>query len=120
MDDLNEIEECEHKQPHKIDKVPVETYLLDHLVAAAPVIRSRYRSEIHQEVQTHPTEYVEAVEACDEEKEVGKILRTILVHMKVCSRNFYALPDSRCVIKYLLERWGIGSNNEVCPLPCLA
>src|SRR6187431_3363399 len=91
---LDKVIEREHEHPHEVDKVPVQTHLLYHLVMTSSVVHARNSVYIDEEVQQHTTEHVKAVEACDEKEEVSKILRTILVHMKVSAIDFDLIPDA--------------------------
>lgn len=81
--ELNKIEEGEHKHPHKVDEVPVQSDLLHHFVVAPALIHAGKRIVEDQKVKTYATEHVEAVEAGDKEKEVGKCGRPILILVKV-------------------------------------
>lgn len=50
---LNQIEEGEHKHPHQIYKVPVETYFFHHFIAAAFFVNAHGRIEEDEEVEQH-------------------------------------------------------------------
>jgi hypothetical protein len=76
---LNEVEECKYEYPNKVYEVPVQTNFLHHFIVSSAVVNTGNRIIINQEVQHHTTEYVETVESSNEEEEIGKILRAILV-----------------------------------------
>ena len=102
---LNQIKESKHKHPYKIYKVPVQPYLFYHLVVSSSFINPRHRVVVNQEVKHDPTEYVETMETCDEEKEVRKIWRSILIDVKVGSEDFLRHPLT--VYKVFNKSWSI-------------
>src|SRR5579871_1551312 len=97
--DLNEIEECKHKYPNEVHKVPVQTNLFHHLITSATIVHSGHSSIIDQEVEHHTAEYVKTVETCDEEKEVCEIVRAVLVLVKV--RALYVSRNPLAVNKII-------------------
>src|SRR6478609_6973094 len=115
---LNQIKESKHKHPYKIYKVPVQPYLFYHLVVSSAFIHPCHCVVVNQEVKHDPAKYVETMETCDEEKEVRKIWRSILIDVQVGPEDFLRHPLT--VYKVLNKGWCIRTNNKVCPLPSLA
>ncbi len=75
------------------------------------LIKSCDRIKINQEIQTHTAKYVEAVKACDEKEERGKIRRTILVVHEISPEKCRSFCNSRARFR---------SMDEVHPFPSLA
>jgi hypothetical protein len=84
---LNKIKERKYEYPHQINEVPVQTHFFYHFIVASALVHSGYRIIENQEVQQHPTEYVEAVETCNKEKEACKIRWTILIKQRFAPKN---------------------------------
>src|SRR5690606_32549616 len=70
---LNQIEKGKDKDPNQIHKMPVQTDLLNHFVGSTAFVSAQHYIVENDEVDDHSREYVEAVESCDEEKEIGKL-----------------------------------------------
>ena len=98
--------------------MPVQAYFLYHLVAASAVVNARDRIVENQEVEQHATEYVKAMEARDKEKEIGKVVRAVLVFVKRGAIDDALHPFA--IHKFFDGGAAVGAHNEVCPLPSLA
>ena len=82
---LNQIEECENKYPDQVDKVPVETDLLNHFIMPSSLIGSDDHVEKDDHVDHDPREDVKAVKPGDKEEEVGKKRLSVFIFSEIGS-----------------------------------
>lgn len=87
---LNEIEECEYENPDKVNEVPVETNFLNQFIVFF-LIKGPFGNKYkHDEVDHNSAEYVKAVKAGNEEKEITKQrCRPVFVLIKVSTMNIF-------------------------------
>src|SRR6478735_1687605 len=112
---LYKIKESKYKDPNEVYKVPIQSDFLHHLIVTSTFVNTSYCIEINQEVKTNSAKYVESMEPCDEEKEVGKVRRTVLILHEIGSvyYSFNPLP----IYKFSYSCSGLCSNNKVRPFP---
>jgi len=80
----DEVEEGEYKDPNEVDKVPVQSGFLHHLVVAAALKHPVQRHQENDDVDDHAGEDVESVESCNEEEEVRvRLLNGVLAVFEV-------------------------------------
>src|SRR5688572_13625935 len=87
---LNQVEESKYKNPDQVNKVQVQTNLFNHLVVTATVVNTHYSVVVHEEIEAHTTENVEAVKAGDKEKEGRKIGRAVLILRQISTKKLNA------------------------------
>ena len=65
--------------------MPIQANLFNHDIALTLFIGAKQGVVEYNEIEDHPRENVEAVKACDKEKEVGKLFFTLLIVAHVCT-----------------------------------
>ena len=80
---LYQIKECKYEYPNEVYKVPVQTNLRYHLIVASALQNTNSSLIENDEVQNHPTKYVETVETCDKEEQCSEVWRTILIDCQI-------------------------------------
>src|SRR5688572_197488 len=61
---LDEVVEGKYKYPHKVYKVPVQAYFLNHFIVTAFLVSTHHGIDPDNDIQYHSAEYVETVETC--------------------------------------------------------